>query len=692
MAGQFSFGGFSVKSKLKHANLDKTNILLVDNFNEEFNYFIFLLSQKPSDEELKLLQIDIERKGFASYVILLATPLTFDSSKTDAEKKEERGTLVDFYDANESDWKKYIVYNNKHCKAIMAFGAALYAINKSVDLIWTDFLADDWFNSYFYLGRGYIGDFDCHVFPISEINKIYQKDKKGKIAEDFWIRNFFNAQLTKMKAIRAYEYPDLQEIKLHLITSKEEADNILKENMNSELMSVDTETTGLHHVLNKVFSIQCCWNGIDGYFFPVEIINKRLLSACLKSAKHTVSSNIKFDTKMLYKLGVSREWVPTDSTDLLAHTLHSTRPKGLKPLTFLYTYFGGYEYQLNDFKKQTGLGKDGHYEKIRYDILYKYATIDAISTYRVYTALINLMRKLDVKYPNEKLPEWTLEKFYRQIIIPRMRLQARSVEYEGMYIDVNLMNKNRETLLQKADELEKQIYEIWNINENWEKVKKDLQLKNDNPKKKLKAIEKFNLEGLQKFELNSPLKLGLLLEYIGFPCIERAKAGNYMTNDFCLIAWKKEIKKDSEKLKNYKKAIKLLDEWRTIRVFIQTFLGQGTYDETDSGWGNLIIHCKDGTDRMFQGYQCMLTNTFRDKGHSPNLQQLPIHSKLAQYVINPISVPGFQGYQITNSDNKKFRFPLQVKQVDTNKGTIDIKDFTSEYEIIETEEMLKYAV
>ena len=57
---------------------------------------------------------------------------------------------------------------------------------------------------------------------------------------------------------------------------------------------------------------------------------------------------------------------PTDDTGQMAHAIHSDRARGLKPLAFYFTYFGGYDLGLDKFKSETGVI---NYSWVPHDIL-----------------------------------------------------------------------------------------------------------------------------------------------------------------------------------------------------------------------------------------------------------------------------------------------------------------------------------
>ncbi len=103
--------------------------------------------------------------------------------------KSELKGLVEFYEENESQWKKYIDYKGKHCSAIMTFGAAMYAVNKEADLLPEHFISVKFCKPYYYMGHGFIGDFDTFIYPCYSTEEIYPISKKARTMKISLVNN-----------------------------------------------------------------------------------------------------------------------------------------------------------------------------------------------------------------------------------------------------------------------------------------------------------------------------------------------------------------------------------------------------------------------------------------------------------------------------------------------------------------------
>jgi hypothetical protein len=653
----FQFGGIPENTAKKHLKADIVDILVENHFQVGEDYYIFLLDQKPDIQRLNLLKNYIEKTGFKSYMILLATALSFGVEKNESgseDSKDARGGLVAFYISNESNWKQYITYKGIHCKAIMAFGAALYAINKSADFNFYDFTDDDIIKPYYYLGNKYLGDFDTFIFPAASLNLMFQySNKSNTLANVCWITRFNKAQMERMATLE-YEFPDdMRDIKKVCATENNVLE-ILNNLMNSNLLAVDIETTSLNFKKGKIHSVQFSNDGETGYFILWKLIEnlklKRKISFVLKSAARITGSNLKFDFLFLWENGIPQNCIYSDDTQLLAHSIHSERPKGLKPLTFFYQKFGGYDFKLEQYKKQM---KIVNYSKIPSNILQEYSVIDPCMSWRNQISLDKHVDWIDKKFPNEKLPQWTIRKFYENIMIPIAQLITK-IEYRGFVANKEKMDENREILKKLLLEKKKAMAKAWGV-----------------------SID---------FNFNSKQQLGTLFQKLGWQPAFAAnrggisKDGTYSTKDACLTEWKDQGKP----------GIDDLIEYRTISVFIDTFLGKGTYDEDDSGWAPLM--CFDEKEKLykiFHKYIVCGTNTYRHKAVAPNMQQIGAHSPLAKYVASCISVPKLR-YIITDKERKFAFMPNELVKI--KRGLVLPKDLSETDEIVIDDETEKHRI
>ena len=619
------FGGINTGMKAKSIqNMNLDSNILVDHFDaNESEYYMFLIEGMPADKkDLKRVQDQIDNSGYKSYLIVSATNGTF---KTEDVKQKTEYML-----SNRSNFIKLINYKGKHVSAIMAFGCALYSINKGTDLLVNEFYETKMMKPYYYLGSGFIGNYNTFIFPVDSIEELYPKESaKGKPFRPDesvinWKTRFFFEQLQNMQKHK--DLPDdMRPYKIITALDHDSIENVLKNLLNSDLLAWDTETTSLNHEEGLLWyrsgsSIHCFTfsnDGETGYYCDAKTLFqyedlKKLLIEVMYTCNRMVGANIKFDLHYLM-------WhIPEfdmfkckkiEDTGQLIHAINSEHGKGLKGSAFRFTYMGGYDDQLDVFKKQT---KIEDYGLIPFNILHKYATIDAIVTWRIYQAERKLIKWIDEHFPNEKndyLPEndqWTMERWYDEVMQAAYPYFVE-MEHRGMNMDYEYMKEVRERLEWRIPKVAHELAQIWNVPDD--------------------------------FMFGSTDKLGKQIEKMGWPKVEESKSGGYATNDDCIQEWRRQKMPGIEKL----------IEWRLLNSIYGTFIGfmQDENQNNAKGWEFFITkHNEDNSYRVHQSYQIMGTTTYRCIGNDPNLQNIPVHADIANEVKRCITVPTSEEYHI----------------------------------------------
>jgi DNA polymerase I-like protein with 3'-5' exonuclease and polymerase domains len=384
--------------------------------------------------------------------------------------------------------------------------------------------------------------------------------------------------------------------------------------MGAKVLAWDSETSHLRWYLkdSKMGCITISVDGETGYYIPADFIfksrlNRKLFCEMCYSCNTMVGANIKFDLHYLMKHLPEFDLNKVkhiDDVGQLSHAINSDRTKGLKPLTFFYTPFGGYDDELDVYKKQL---KITNYLKIPHPILSKYATIDAIVTYRIFFALTKHMQWIDEHFPNEKPIDWNISKWYNDFMVPAYTKFVK-MEHTGMCIDYDYLLSVRQRLLKRIPEITKKLADIWGVPTT--------------------------------FKFGSTLELGKQIEKMGWPCVERSAAGNYATSDACIQEWKRQNQP----------GIKELIQLRELNSFLGTFIGMPSdtgNQEDATGWEQFVTyHPEDNSYRIHQSYLIMGTETMRCIGKDPNLQNVPVHSKLASEINRCITVPTAPHYRI----------------------------------------------
>ena len=206
-------------------------------------------------------------------------------------------------------------------------------------------------------------------------------------------------------------------------------------------------------------------------------------------------------------------------------------------------------------------------------------------------------------------------------------------------------------------------------------------LKNRIPEVTKKLCELWNVP--EDFKFGSTVELGRQIQKMGWPAVELSKRGEYATSDDCIQEWKRQNRP----------GIKELIELRELNSFLGTFVGEPSEtgrQEDATGWEQFIVyHPEDDSWRIHQEYIIMGTETFRCIGRSPNLQNVPAHSKLSDEVKRAIFVPTSYHYTIESDDGNVY----EGGQLDTievvGRGRVTL-DKVSEQDDIVPGSFVKY--
>lgn len=635
-----AFGTLRENTKTKDIvkSSDLVNYIIQDNYNASSTspYYLFLLNSNPNVVQKKALIAEIE-KYTNNYTILNAVTCLY-------KREELKGEgVTEFMKTHRSDWRKFInMKGRKHCEAIMAFGVAVYSINGSSDLIIDEFLEDQMMHPYYYMGHE-IYPYDTYIYPVYNIDEIFP-NLQGFGSTTNYKTRFFWEQVKKMCNPSTRDWtPDTRDAVYHIINSKEEANKVFEENKNANLVAFDTETNGFYFYENKIHCLTICWNGVDGYFIPWKFVDVKKFEDNVMSCKHRTGANPKFDLKFFWKHGVSTRVNVTDATDRAVHCISSDFKVGLKPLSYRWTCFGGYDLALDSYKKKT---KCNDYSKIPQDILSKYATMDAIVTWRGQVELWNHLDWLDKHFPNDKLPNWTLKRWYETQMMPIYK-EICNVEYRGIYVNNELRKKHVDILKNKINENIEQLRKLWNVTD-------------------------------PNFNFFSNDEVGKLFERLGWKDHGINAKGIYKTDGDAVTLWKREGMPGMD----------LLSETRTLNICVGSFLGVIDEKGNKTGWLQYMYHDKnegcedeDYVYKIQQSYDVMGTETFRFIGKNPNFQNIPTRSKWANFVKQSICCPPADLYTI-ESDNGKIYELAPFELVKTkNKGWIEVKDLT-EFDVL----------
>lgn len=671
---------------LNRSRATKTVIDLWKIEHIEGNEFVTLVldeplnSQNPVDKEIVLyLEKMLQKAGINSYVITSA----LRRKPVESEVKNK----TKYYMENDSKWFEEII-RPARAKGLVAdvvipFGASLYQITKTG----TDFTVEDLiypaFENYVYIGHGWIGDYDCFLFPQYSIWDVFCPGTKAKVELQGWKMNFMITVLRKIAA-KQYKLPDdmttpnLVEIGECYANFGEEAiavaevEEFLKKHFNSEICSFDLETSGFSPWKDKIRCITLSFDATTGYYIEWKIFAEHphlidLLSEMMLSCKNRVTVNGKFDIKFLWKNGLSRDVTVTEDAMILCHVMCSGRKKGLKTQAFFWTPHGGYDHALDLYRenlKAQGI-KDPSYYDIPKQTLFTYATMDAVITTRVWLAGVKRLQEFDRNYPTEKPIEhtggvaYTAYSWYKSIM--QLYPIVCNMEFEGLYVDEHILELHRGIFRKQIKRLRKSLAKTFNVSED--------------------------------FDFGSTTKLGKLLEATGWPCHGRSKAGGFETSGTCFIEWIREGQVGVDDLIHLRKANVCLNTYlgtNTVVVNQKT----GTVKETWSGWPQYLIRHEDGSLRLHCDFSVCGTETFRMISREPNLQNVPTHSAEGSITKMSFTTPPAPMLIIIAKDHPNLKdFEVtQLGVINTARGYVAAMALTKDDRIVDIgeETVLEY--
>lgn len=198
----------------------------------------------------------------------------------------------------------------------------------------------------------------------------------------------------------------------------------------NEIVSVDTETTGLDFQKDRIIGISFSWKEFTGVYLPLSGMNEiplwkpEELSYMMSEintalvGKKCILQNSKFDFKMLKKLGINI--TNFYDTMLAFYLLDENVGHGLKDLVRRHFIdLADYETKLLPYLKS----KDTSYSTIPTDILGYYGAADADATFRLY------------KISLDKLRTENLLTLYNNLMLPLSEV-LRKVEETGVKLDI----------------------------------------------------------------------------------------------------------------------------------------------------------------------------------------------------------------------------------------------------------------
>ncbi len=353
--------------------------------------------------------------------------------------------------------------------------------------------------------------------------------------------------------------------------------------------ALDTETTSLDAMAAELVGISFAIKGGQAAYVPLqhdyvgapEQLEKKWVLAQLKpllqdSKRVIVGQNLKYDYKVLANCGIELKASLYD-TMLAAYVLHGTLyRRNLDALAKQHL-----NYDTIKFEDIAGKGvKQLTFNQVHLDIAAPYAAEDADIALKLQDVLdkqINAVPKL--------------KSVLVDIELPLLNILAK-MEYYGVKLDVDLLNKQSASLARRIKILTVKIYKL--------------------------ADEEFNIASPKQLQ-------NILFNKLEIPVAKKTPTGQPSTSESVLevLALDHEI-------------AKLILEYRSLSKLKSTY--------TD----RLPEQVDARTDRVHTSYNQAVTSTGRLSSQNPNLQNIPVRTEAGRKIRQAFIAP--RGSQIVSAD------------------------------------------
>ena len=450
--------------------------------------------------------------------------------------------IGDFVRAYTIELEKYI----RPWSKVICTGRAIYSITQETELTVEAFYAYRYVQSYFFAPQ-----IKSWIFPVDDPFKFISLGSRKFL--DTFSFHFFRHQVEQISTLDLCPVR-IPELKVEIIKDPNE---FLKQYIGKEMkVAWDLETDGLLYYKCRVICLTLSFDGKTGYYLPWEKIDPAVLTDFFEG-KYQIGANLKFDVKFLMLNGVENVHVDFD-TMAAGHVLNEMRSNSLGSHGWIYTYYGGHEVPLLKYRKANKTITN--YGQIPQVVLSDYAAKDAIITYKVYEQELKLLEEDREKRKGQP----NLYDYFFNEMMPNINMYTK-IEMNGVYMDIERLDRFYAQLYQKRKELEEIIFSD--------------------------VGERFNLSSTQ--ELAKVIRDVLHWPDLG----EKSKAGDFLTGSDALDEWEK---------RGYTLAT-TLKQWKEISTFIKTFTG--TPENPESGWRQFV----DSEGFLHPTYRVMMAESGRQK-------------------------------------------------------------------------------
>ena len=404
-----------------------------------------------------------------------------------------------------------------------------------------------------------------------------------------------------------------------IILDEKALDELLNELSNVSLMSFDLETTSIVPTQAKIVGLSFSTAANSGWYIPIMYKEKeannfanddlvfvldKLKNILEDSSKSKTGQNIKYDAHILKRYDVDIKGLTFD-TMIAAHLLNpSARSISLGTLSLEYM-----NYEMVNIEELIGKGKN--------QILMSEVSLEKAAFYANEDSDIafQLTRIL-----TDKLKENSLYEFFTSIEMPLVPVLTE-MEYNGVYVDPNLLRSMSQEIGKKLDILTSSIYKI--------------------------ADKDFNINSTQQLAI-------ILFDDLELPQIKKRSTAEDVL----------------KKLKDHHELPKLILEYRKYNKLKNTYLD------------SLSELIENSTGRIHTTFNQTIASTGRLSSTKPNFQNIPIRT-LEGREIRKAFIAKNIGWKILSADYSQVElrvmahFSQDKSLIDAFKNSEDVHSRTA---------------